>query len=135
MKTYAVRSPLNTHFRSATCAEIGCPDYLHGWYLKIDGTPENLIYTAKHSGRRYTIGELWDNSGSAFQALIFEAGQECFRSSTHVISLDRPEFFYAGQGDHRSFSTRRAIKFDRPEHFVDSFATHLDRLKQDLERG
>jgi len=135
MKTYAVRSPLNTHFRSATCAEIDCPDYIHGWYLKIEGTPDNLIHAAKTSGRRFTIGELWNGQGEAFQALIFEAGQECFRSSTHVKSLDRPEFFFAGRGDHRSFSTRRAMKFARAEHFVDSFATHLDRLKQDLERG
>lgn len=135
MRTYAVRSPLQTHFRRATCAEIDCPDYLHGWYLKIEGTPLDLLHIARNSGRKYTIGELVASSGEMFKAYIFEAGQACFRESTHVKSLERPEFFYEGRGDHRSFSTRNAFKFDRPDQFVDSFATHLDRLKQDLERG
>jgi len=134
-KTYAIRSALTTHYRPARCAEIDCPDYIHGWYLKIDGTPPDLLHAAKTSGRKFTIGELWGGSGEAFQALIFEAGQECFRVSTHVKSLERPEFFYAGRGDFRSFSTRRATQFDRAENFVDSFATHLDNLKTKIERG
>lgn len=135
-QTYAIRTALSTHYRSATCAEIDCPDYIHGWYLKIEGTPPDLIYAATHSGRHYTIGELWTkDTGEAFQALIFEAGQPCFRADTHVKSLDRPEFFYRGPGDFRSFSTRKAFKFDKPEHFVDSMATDLDRLKSKLERG
>ena len=134
-KTYAVRTQLTTHYRPARCAEIDCPDYIHGWYLKIDGTPADLLYAAMNSGRRYTRGELWNGQGEAFQALIFEAGQECFRVDTHVKSLERPEFFYVGRGDFRSFSTRRASQFDRADQFVDSFATHLDRIKREIERG
>lgn len=134
-KTYAIRKQLTTHYRPATCAEVDCPDYIHGWYLKIDGTPQDLIHIATHSGRKYTVGELWSGTGEAFKALIFEAGQPCFRSTEHVKSLDRPEFFYAGRGDWRSFTTRKASQFDRADQFVDSFATHLDNIKTKLERG
>lgn len=135
-QTFAVRSPINTHYRRATCAEIDCPDYLNGWYLKIDGTPQELIHIATHSGRRYRVGEvLLEGQTEAFRALIFEAGQPCFREETHVTSLERPEFFYIGRGDFRSFSTRRAQQVGKPDEFVDRFATHLDKLKTKLERG
>ena len=135
-KTYVVRTQFTTHYRPARCAEIECPDYIHGWYLKIDGTPPELLYAAMHSGRRYYRGEiLIEGSTEEFKALIFEAGQECFRVDTHVKSLERPEFFYVGRGDFRSFSTRRANQFDRADQFVDSFATHLDRIKTEIERG
>lgn len=140
-KTYAVRTQLTTHFRPARCAEIDCPDYLNGWYLKIDGTPQDLLHLATHSGKKYVVGEIMLEpteerpTTEIFKALIFEAGQECFRVSTHVKSLERPEFFYVGRGDFRSFSTRRASQFDRADQFVDSFATHLDRIKTEIERG
>lgn len=132
-KTFAVRSPISTHYRRATCAEIECPDYLNGWYLKIDGTPEDLLYIAKNSGRKYVVGEVMLDNGDIFQALIFEAGQGCFRESTHVISLERPEFFFAGRGDHRSFSTRKAQQYDRPDQFVEDFEDHLARLRRLLQ--
>lgn len=135
-KTYAVRTQLKTHYRPARCAEIDCPDYLNGWYLKIDGTPQDLLHIATHSGKKYVVGELMNpQTAETFKALIFEAGQECFRVSTHVKSLERPEFFYVGRGDFRSFSTRRASQFDRADQFVDSFATHLDRIRTKIERG
>lgn len=143
-KTFAVRSPLSTHYRRATCEEIDCPDYLHGWYLKIEGTPEDLLYTARNSGRKYTIGEVLielkddeDNvvSTEIFKAFIFEAGQACFRASTHVKSLERPEFFFAGRGDHRSFSIRKAQQFERPDQFVESFEDHLARIRHALQQG
>lgn len=133
-KTYAVRSPLATHHRRATCAEVNCADYINGWYLALDGLPQDLLYIATHSGRKYVQGEVLLPTGPA-KALIFEAGQECFRSSTHTVSLQRPEFFFAGRGDHRSFSHLKAQQFDKPEHFVEDFATHLDRIKREIERG
>lgn len=140
-QTFAVRSPINTHYRRATCAEIACADYLNGWYLKIDGTPPELLHVATHSGRSYRIGEVMLEptedrpTTEIFKALIFEAGQPCFREETHVTSLERPEFFYIGRGDFRSFSTRRALQVGQPDEFVDRFATHLDKLKTKLERG
>lgn len=135
-KTFAIKSPLTTHYRRATCAEIDCPDYLNGWYLKIEGTPEDLLYTARNAGRKYTVGEVMlEENGEVFKALIFEAGQACFRESTHVKSLERPEFFFAGRGDYRSFSHRKAHQYDRPDQFVDDFEDHLARIRRALQQG
>lgn len=129
-KTFAVRSPLSTHHRKATCAEVSCPDYTNGWYLLLDGLPEELLYVATHSGKRYQRGEF-----NGQPALIFEAGQACFRESMHTKPLDRPEFYFVGRGDWRSFSHRKAQQFERPEHFVETFATHLENIKREIERG
>lgn len=130
-QTFAVRSPLQTHFRSATCAEVGCADYENGWSLRLEGLPPELVHAAKTSGRKYREARIAE--GETY--LLFDAGQPCFRESTHVKSLDRPEFFFIGRGDHRSFSTRKALKVDSPDEFVDRFASHLDRLKAIRERG
>ncbi len=130
-KTFAVRSPLSTHHRRATCAEVDCPDYLNGWQLRVEGLPDDLLFVARNSGRKYQ--ELNVAQGETY--LIFEAGQPCFRESTHTVSLERPEFFFAGRGDWRRFSHRRAQQYDKPEQFVDDFATHLDTLKREIEKG
>lgn len=134
-RTFAIRSPLSTHHRRATCVEVECPDYQNGWYLKLEGLPEELRYIATHSGKRYTQGEVMLPTGEVFQALIFEAGQACFNAPTHTVPLGRPEFFFAGRGDYRSFSHRKAQQFDKAEHFVESFEEHLAAIRREIERG
>ena len=134
-RTFAVRSPLSTHHRRATCAEVDCADYINGWYLALDGLPEELLFIAKNAGKRYRQGEVEVSKGVSVKALIFEAGQACFRASTHTKPLERPEFFFAGRGDFRSFSHRKAQQFERADQFVETFAQHLDDLKREIEKG
>lgn len=130
-KTYAVRSPLKTHYRSATCQEIECEAYLNGWQLRVEELSPALLYTAQHSGRRFK--EVRVSSNETY--LVFEAGQPCFASNTHRKSLERPEFYFVGRGDHRSFSTRRASQFNRPEDWLDDFSSHLDRIQAEINKG
>lgn len=130
-KTYAVRSPISTHFRAATCAEVDCEAYVNGWQLRVEGLTPDLLYTAKHSGRKFKEVEV--AKGETY--LIFEAGQFCFAASTHRKSLDRPEFYYTGRGDFRSFSIRKADQFAKPEEWVDSFQHHLDKINTEIQRG
>jgi len=129
-KTYRVMSPLATHHRSATCAEVNCHAYTEGWTYKKSDLDERLLYLVTHAGKRYRETD-FDNA----TYLVFEPGQACFQASTHTVPLDRPEFYYAGQGDYRSFSTRRAQKFTRPDDWVDSFANHIDKINTVIERG
>jgi hypothetical protein len=130
-KTYAVRSPADTHYRAALCEEVDCEAYLNGWQLRVEGLAPDLLYTAKHSARRYSVVEV----GPSETYLVFEAGQHCFAVSTHRKSLERPEFYFAGRGDFRSFSTRKAEQFTRPEDWVDSFANHLDTIRTEIDKG
>ena len=95
MKTYQIYSPISTHYRPATCAEVQCAAYEHGWRTRVEGLDPQLLHTARTSGRKYVEvraaeGETW---------LVFEAGQSCFRVSTHRISLDRPEHYLVRGGD------------------------------------
>lgn len=130
-KTYRIMQPLSTHFRYATCAEIECPAYTEGWtYKKSDLVAQNLLYVVTHAGKRYR--EV-DHENETY--LAFEPGQPCFQESTHRKSLERPEFYYAGRGDFRSFSTRRAEQFTRPEDWRDSFAEHLDTINNEIRKG
>lgn len=142
-KTYRVASPVSTHYRPATCAEVGCKAYTEGWtYKKSDLERENLLYAVTHAGKRYremTMESLTMNDGCGKTAeeiyLVFEPGQVCFQARTHRISLERPEFYFAGRGDYRSFSHRRATQFDKAEDWVDSFQHHQEIINRVVEEG
>lgn len=128
-KTYRIMSPLSTHYRPATCAEVECKAYTEGWTYKKADLDERLLYLVTHAGKAYKqIGFGQDTY------LVFAPGQPCFQAPTHRVPLERPAFFVAGRGDYRSFSLRRAEKLSA-DNWVDSFATHQDHLKTFFERG
>ncbi|MEU1445510.1 hypothetical protein [Streptomyces mirabilis] len=131
-KTYAIVAPASSHFRPATCVETDCPDYLHGWRVRVEGLPPELLHAAKTSGRKYTEmrvaeGETW---------LHFEAGQPCFRAAEHRARLDRPELFLVRDGDHRGNPRQtRARQHLRPELWVEDFGEHQQNIADQIERG
>lgn len=131
-KTYAVVSPISTHFRPGTCAEVDCPHYLNGWRVRLENLTPDLVHTAKTSGRKYVEqpiaeGETW---------LVFQAGQPCFRASEHQVRLDRPPLFLVRDGDHRGnprgTKTRQHLN---PGNWVEDFATHQQAIKDEIEKG
>lgn len=132
-KTYRIAAPVSTHYRIATCAEIECKAYMEGWtYKKSDLERENLLYIVTHAGKRFREMQLADDPE---MYLVFEPGQVCFQARTHRISLERPQFFFAGRGDFRSFSHRRATQFDRGDQWAESFAHHQDIINRVVEEG
>lgn len=134
-KTYAVKSPLTTHYVPATCEEVRCLDYLHGWMVKLPGLSPQLIHTAKNSGRRFREMEVLDEqSGKGIPALVFEAGQPCFRASTHRKPNGRPEIFLKRNGDWRTPRTA-VTRFKRAEDWRDDFGEHQERLADQVNRG
>ena len=130
--SFQIVTPISTHFRPATCEEIGCKHFLEGWQVRVEGLEPQMLHTATHSGRRFrrvqvAEGETW---------LLFEAGQPCFKTSTHRMRLERPEFFYRRPGDWRGLPPgERPFLHQRPEHWVEDFAEHQDRLITALNRG
>lgn len=131
-KTYAVVSPLSTHFRPATCEEMGCPHYVNGWRVRVEGLPPDLLHAARTSGRKYveqsvTEGETW---------LVFEAGQACFRASDHRTRIDRPPLYVVKDGDHRGNPRRtKARLHQNPAHWVEDFATHQQAIVDEIAKG
>lgn len=129
--TFAVRAPLETHFRRASCAEFGCTAYLEGWAMdKAALVDSGLLSVVKDSGRRYREMDMGDSV-----VLVFEPGQVCFRASEHMLPNGRIENFYVGPGDHRSFRIRDARQHRNPLDFVDEMANNFDKIRSLQERG
>jgi hypothetical protein len=131
-KTYSVVSPLGTHFRPATCAEVDCPHYVNGWRVRVEALTPDLLHAARNSGRKYVEqsvaeGETW---------LVFEAGQDCFKAREHRTRLDRPPLYVVRDGDHRGNPRgTRARLHQNPGNWVEDFATHQQAIADELKKG
>lgn len=135
MKTYAVHTPLNTHWRKATCAEVNCPHYTLGWKTIIDESTDQgkmqAYYVRNNSGRKYT-----EQREANMTTFVFEAGQTCFGADKHRTLLDKQEIFVVHDGDHRGNPRGTGVRVHkRPEDWVDDFANHQASIKEILERG
>lgn len=133
-KTYAISSPIQTHFRPGTCEEAGCPNLAAGFVVRVDERLElgqrQAYYIRKQSGRRFT--ESRDETG--LTAFTFPAGQQCF--TQHQISLQRPENFLVRGGDWRGNPLATpTLRHSRPEFWVEDFAEHQDRIATARVRG
>ena len=130
-KTYQIVSPVSTHWRTATCAEVDCPNYLKGWKIRIEGLPPEMAHAARTSGRKYTELDVTENE----HWLIFEAGQPCFRASEHRKLLDKQEIFVVRDGDFRGNPTGNVRKHTSPDHWVEDFSEHQDKLARQIQQG
>lgn len=126
-KTYAISSPLSTHYRDGTCEEAGCLAQRHGWQTNVDEATDlgekQAHYIRKLSGRRFRERR----TEIGLTAFEFEAGQRCF--AAHKVPLDRPEFYIVRDGDWRGnpYGTK-AYLHSGPDSWVNDFGEHQDRL-------
>ena len=144
-QTYAIRAPQETHTRPATCAEVGCARLADGFqiavdeatdlgrrqgaYLRAECLPIGLPAAAGHRGRR----RYREARQGPLTVFLFPAGTRCF--AEHRASVDRPHLFIVRDGDWRGNPTGRVRRHDRPEHWVEDFAHHQDRVATVRERG
>jgi hypothetical protein len=131
-KSYVIAQPLKTHWRSATCEEVGCDHYLHGWQTRIEGLPPEMVHALRNSRRKYT--ELHVAEGETW--FVFEAGQPCFRATVHRAPLARPPLYVVRDGDHRG--NPRGTKdrlHQRAESWRDDLAEHQQTLADAQQRG
>jgi hypothetical protein len=128
MQTFSIRVPEVTHYRPASCAEVDCPNYLHGWRIRVEGLTAELLHEARNYGHHRQLdvaeGETW---------LVYEAGQPCFQASTHRVRLDRPELYVVRGGDWRGNPTQRVLRHSGPDPWLDDFQTNQQTLA-DLEK-
>ena len=131
-KSFGIKVP-KAAFRAATCREIDCEQYLKGWKLRTDTLTEQQIYDATHCGRKYT----WLHVSEFENWLVYEAGQSCFRESTHRVRNDMPELFLTKIGDHqmRASQTGGPYVHANAEDWADDLHTHTDHLAEVRERG
>jgi hypothetical protein len=124
-KTYAITSPISTHYREARCTEAGCLAQRNGWKTVVDESTalgqKQAFYIRSRSGRKYV-----ETRTGGTTEFVFEAGQQCF--ATHQVPLDRPELYVVRGGDFRGNPTGEVRRFSSPDAFVNDFGEHQDRL-------
>lgn len=131
-RSFEVHSPIETHWRDATCKEMECQHYLAGWVSRFDvSTPQGKqwAYAVRRSGRRYS----WEQSGSIV-TFRFGPGQACFQSP-HKVEVGRPELYIVRDGDWRGNPTGRKDRVKQPLEFVERMAENLDALDSAIRRG
>lgn len=131
MKTYAIDAPRDTHFRDASCDQVGCTTMASGWETYVDeATPlgqRQAHYIRRSSGRSFT--EARNEHGVT--VFTFPAGESCF--VTHQVRVDRPEFYIVRGGDWRGNPRGDFMEHSTPDSWVDDFATHQEGLAKAQE--
>lgn len=129
--TYSIQTPISTHFRKATCAEVDCEAYRCGWRVHVEAIGPELTHAAKTSGARFVVQEV----GPGHTYLVFEAGQICFGAARHRVRVGRPELFVVRHGDWRGNpSGQRRVHTDMAG-WIDDMSTNRDKLMTRLARG
>jgi len=138
-KTFGIANPGATHWRTATCAEVGCATQASGFRVTCDLRTELGVRQARYVRdtaweRKQPFRHVWTEENKVI-VFIFEPGQECF--ITHRLPVGRPALFVTRNGDHRGPGRRplERRRYDRPDQWVDDFATHQDRLATAARRG
>lgn len=135
-QTFGLKQPLATHWRRATCEEVGCKKYLKGWKTTfVPGTPkgEQIRHTIKTSPikRKYTVLRLADRI-----EVVFEPGQQCFLqdhpTTAHKTTVGRPQIHVVRRGDWRQGWDGRTVS---PSEWLDRFVTNQDKLSTLIQRG
>lgn len=123
MKTYAIHAPLSTHWRPASCEEVGCLAQHNGFQTRVDESTDlgarQAAYVHQRAGRPFR-----EAREGGLTVFTFPPGVECF--TQHQTRRDRPPLFVVRPGDHRGYG--RPQVHSSPEGWVDDFASHQDRL-------
>lgn len=131
-RTFEVRSPLSTHFRDASCAEVECQHHLSGWTSTIDlATEQGRTWgkAIKASGRRFTYTQVRN-----LVTCHFSAGQQCFQAP-HKVRVGRPELYVVRDGDWRGNPSGRIRQHKQPDLFVEEFEEGLSRIRSKIDQG
>lgn len=129
-KTYNIAAPLQTHFTAATCEQVGCPQYLGGWAIRVEHLSPQDLYLVKTAGRKFVEQQV----GPGETYLIFEPGQPCFRAGTHMRRLDREEIYGIRAGDWRGDPTGRGLRVVSSQSWVDDSGENQQNLAELIEK-
>jgi hypothetical protein len=130
-KTYKVSAPRQTHFRAATCAEVQCDHYVHGWRTIVPSDSPAAEYIRHDRSRRHAE----ERQPGGLAAFTFGPGQQGF-SHDHRLRNDRPDRLAVLGGDFRGNPLGLPPRVHtRPEDFVEDMEEALDGVRTAQERG
>ncbi len=134
-KSYQISAPVRTHWRDATCEEVGCLPFREGFMIDVDITSPLGEFQAdfiRHDNTRSWHTEPADVAGMI--RFVFPPGNRCF-GTVHKKRVERPELFIITGGDWRGNPRGTAPASLRPDQWVDDFACHQDNLLTAYQRG
>lgn len=134
-KTYAILSPLDTHYRVARCAEVDCEALARGWQSMIDESTD-LGQKQAHYIRRLSRRQFTEHRNEhGITIFTFGPGQQCF--GVHHQPLERPARYLVRNGDWRINSRRDGVPVREMncDDWVDDFANHQQMVADRVERG
>ena len=78
--------PKDTHWREASCREVGCAQYIGGWQTVLPADDMTNISHIRRSGMRFR-----EEQDGQLIRFVFEPGQECFkgRAGEHRTLIER----------------------------------------------
>lgn len=131
-RTFQIVSPIATHWRPATCKEVGCRKWEGGFRSSIDVSTDigqrQAAYIETQSGRHF----LRTQTGS-IMVYDFHPGQPCF--TEHRVPLERPPLYVIRDGDHRGNPRGTTPQTRTPDEWVDQFGAHQQRIADAHEKG
>ena len=84
---YQITWPKDTHFRTATCEEVDCAQYINGWITRvIIGSPQDRYIRKDQSRKQAAV-----KTSAGEIDYYYEPGQQCFRA--HTTKIERAPFF------------------------------------------
>jgi hypothetical protein len=130
-KSYEIVRPRATHSRQATCEEVGCLAFQCGWTTRVPAGSD-LEAAVRASGRQWLRAMAEPGGVTAY---LFAPGTECFLSHTHRVPIERPSIYRVRDGDWRGNPSGRSRTHVRPEDWAEDFATHTDKITNELKKG
>lgn len=133
-KTYALVRPQGTHVKTASCVDVDCPQYWHGWVTEVDETStlgQMQAHYIRSESRRLFVEE---RTREGFTRFTFEAGQVCF--AEHQVAVERDPVFIVRGGDWRGDPLGEpARRHTSAQDWVEDFAEHQQMIADARERG
>ena len=115
---YSINMPYATHWEWATCEEVGCPHFFHGWQTVVPQDSEHER-TVRTSGRSFRE----ERTDDGMVRFTFSPGQPCFRASTHKAQSGRPGIY-----GHRNREMGGSVRAVRQDEWHERFVENLDGL-------
>lgn len=137
MVTYAVKSPVSTHTRPATCAEIECVVWCAGFTLTLPVGSDKIEHVKQLMRGELDGIQRLDAKVQRDGNLVhirFAKGTPCLSATRHRVSLNRPELYVVRGGDWRG-NTGVLRKHTKPEHWVEDFEENLAGTRRVLNGG
>lgn len=133
-KTYSILAPLSTHFRQATCEEVGCNKLELGFKVVVDEKTDLGKRQAAYIRQDRTRNAQESQLPTGLTEFLYLAGNKCF--AEHRTRLERPEVYIVRDGDRRGNPRQtEARRHASAANWQEDFSEHQSKLNEAQERG